>query len=640
MGKKIAVALSAINMDNQKKILEGLTLAAKEIGVNLFVFTNYVGMRDTEESVAGAYSLFELPDFKEFDGAIVVMNTIHYPPASKHLLTALKEANIPCVSIDREIEGMSCVKTSSYDAEMEVMEHMILEHGQRNIHYISGPVTLSQEAAVRLQAYKDALTKHNIPVEESHIYNGFFNMQSGREAVQHFIDNGEDLKCIICGNDATALGAMEVLQKKGYRIPEDVKIVGFDNGESSLINIPPLATVDKNQHEVGRKALQEVLALIDGKEYETHVIPCTFENRGSCGCDRESTIDVPLLKAKYNSYQLTTETMTDINRHMSSELANVKSVDSIIEILKKYILVTPTSSFYLCLCDNDKVFRMPEKNLGTNIDIMQVNTTYTDEIYIPLAYEDGEFTSYGKFSKGLVLPKECTEKASGKVYIITPVFYQKCYYGYWISSNVGEIAETSLYYSLIMSLAVSLENTRRWLLLEDAVIKLNNVWSYDMLTKLYNRAGFYNESKGFLEEMIKIDGKVFIVFFDLDGLKKINDAMGHEAGDTLIQLMADCIRVNISDNMLAMRYGGDEFVVFGSYQNGQEVTEFVENVLASIKKINDSKMYSFTLSTSVGGSKYRAREIEDLSVLIDIADQNMYEEKRRKKAKMIQEILE
>ena len=60
----------------------------------------------------------------------------------------------------------------------------------------------------------------------------------------------------------------------------------------------------------------------------------------------------------------------------------------------------------------------------------------------------------------------------------------------------------------------------------------------------------------------------------------------------------------------------------------------------SIKKINDSKMYSFTLSTSVGGSKYRAREIEDLSVLIDIADQNMYEEKRRKKAKMIQEILE
>ena len=198
------------------------------------------------------------------------------------------------------------------------------------------------------------------------------------------------------------------------------------------------------------------------------------------------------------------------------------------------------------------------------------------------------------------------------------------------------MVETSLYYSLMMSLAVSLENTRRWLLLEDAVVKLNSVWSYDMLTKLYNRAGFFNEAKTLLEEMVKNDESGFIAFYDLDGLKKVNDSMGHEAGDILIQSMADCVRKNLTKDMLAMRYGGDEFVVFGRYRNEDEITNFINSVEASINKVNEDNMYNFTLSSSVGTSKHKASEIGDLSSLIDLADQKMYADKKRKKALMAQ----
>lgn len=121
------------------------------------------------------------------------------------------------------------------------------------------------------------------------------------------------------------------------------------------------------------------------------------------------------------------------------------------------------------------------------------------------------------------------------------------------------------------------------MLLEDAIDKLNSMWSYDMLTKLYNRAGFFYEARTLLANMKEKNTNAFIVFFDLDGLKPINDTMGHEAGDQLIQAMADCIR------------------------------------------------YPFKLSTSIGCAAYKAVEIEDLSVLIELADQNMYIEKRRKK---------
>ena len=167
--------------------------------------------------------------------------------------------------------------------------------------------------------------------------------------------------------------------------------------------------------------------------------------------------------------------------------------------------------------------------------------------------------------------------------------------------------------------------------LENAMVTLNGMWSYDMLTKLLNRAGFYHEAKPLLGKMKEKDQNAFILFFDVDGLKDVNDTLGHETGDILIQTMAECIRSNLKDGMLAMRYGGDEFVVFGSYEDRKEVEEFVGNIRSSIHNIDDSGKYEFTLSTSIGSSSYRAAEIKELSFLIDQADHNMYEEKRRKR---------
>lgn len=290
MAKQIAVILCSINLDNQKKILKGLMAAAKETDSNLYVFTNYVGMRESEESVLSSYRIMELPDFRKFDGLIMAINTVHLPPTVDYIMEQIKETNVPVVSIDREFDGMSCVKISSYDAEFEMVEHMIVEHGYRDIYYVSGP-SQNREAELRYQAYRDALRKHDIPFREEYVYQGMFTMQSGIDAANHFIKDGKCPSCIICGNDAMALGVMEVLQTRGYSVPEDVAITGFDNGELSELSFPPLTTIDKNQYEIGRKAVYEVLALVHGKTPQTHVIPCKLENRGSCGCNRKKRID-------------------------------------------------------------------------------------------------------------------------------------------------------------------------------------------------------------------------------------------------------------------------------------------------------------------------------------------------------------
>jgi diguanylate cyclase (GGDEF)-like protein len=278
------------------------------------------------------------------------------------------------------------------------------------------------------------------------------------------------------------------------------------------------------------------------------------------------------------------------------------------------------------------VFALPEGNMGVNIDLMQVSREYTENIEMALAYEDGAFTTYKSFPKGMVLPEEIRNNGKGgNYYVVTPVYFQSCCYGYVVSGNDKLALRNTLYYSWLTNIGVAYENIRKRMLLQDAVIRLNNVWSYDMLTQLYNRAGFYYEAKTILELLKLQDSKIFVLFSDVDGLKKINDTFGHEAGDLLIKEIAECFKENLTSDMLAMRYGGDEFVVFGSYEDDLEVEYFIESIQASIERRNTEGRNPFQLSTSIGVIKYRAADIKELSEVIDIADTNMYEQKRKKR---------
>ena len=129
------------------------------------------------------------------------------------------------------------------------------------------------------------------------------------------------------------------------------------------------------------------------------------------------------------------------------------------------------------------------------------------------------------------------------------------------------------------------------------------------------------------------DSKIFVLFSDVDGLKKINDTYGHETGDELIKEMAACFKENMTTDMLAMRYGGDEFVVFGSYEEDSEIDYLIESIQGSMERRNKTGNHVFELSASIGVSKYVAKDVKELSELIDIADAEMYEQKRKKRQK-------
>lgn len=631
MSKDIAVLMGNISLDNQKQILDGMIDAVKETNDNLFVFTNHATRRQNKESMQGAYQIMELPDFENFDGVIVALDTISYPPTTSFVIDKLRTSKVPAITLDRELEGYGCLQSSSFDSQLTMIEHLIVGHGCTDIVYIRGPQNY-KEADVRFEGYVKALEKHGIPFKEDHVYTGGFTVESGLLATIEMEKAGVKPQAIACANDSMAIGVLEYFKMKDVRVPEDILIVGFDNSETAKYSSPSISSIDKNPHELGKRAIFEILEVIDGKEPELIKIDAKPHNRATCGCKGRDEVDVAALKYKYIQQDIYTAHMTEMVNGTLAELSGAQKPEEVIPLLQKSIHRTGLKEFYLCLCEKDKLFILPESNMDGNFDLLQVNMDYTDKIELPFAYSNGDFSSYKPFPKGMVLPKEIRENmGGGNYYVVTPVFFQNCCYGYCVSGNDKLALKSNMYYSWLMNIGVAYENIRKWMLLQDAVIRLNNVWSLDMLTQMHNRAGFFYEAKTILEILKLEDSKIFVLFSDVDGLKKINDTYGHETGDELIKEMAACFKENLNSDMLAMRYGGDEFVVFGSYKEESEIEYLIKSIQNSMDFRNSTGKNVFTLSASIGVTTYRAKDVAELSEVIEIADANMYEKKRKKR---------
>ena len=629
--KHIAVIMSALAQDNQRKLFNGMIKAGKETGCNLYFFANYINFSEKGDSEAGSYHIMRLPDFKEFDGAVIAKNIIRHKETAEYVTKALLDSGIPAVSIDVDIPGMSYVGVSTYEAQMEIIEHMIEKHNCRDIYYIAGP-QINLEGKKRYRAYCDTLEKHGIEYKEEKVFYGDFNIAGGRLAAERFLSEGRAPEAVVCANDDTAMGFIEYVEEMGYRIPEDIKVTGFDDAEFSKINTPPLTSINKSQKECGYRAIYEVLDLINGKAVEKHDLACNMKLRKSCGCGECEEVKFEELKRLYRNDRILTQRSADMIRNMASRFSGMEKPEELLDELKGFILrITDMEAFYVCMCDPEIVFAKPEDTMIGSLDINQINRDYTPNITIPIAYEKGEFTSYGPFYKGKALPDECRDEMGGNYYIFSPVNYLRVCYGYCVIKNSRFPADNLLYYSWLVNIGIGLENIRKWMLLKDTVVTLNGVWAYDMLTRLYNRAGFYHYSKNLFLDFIKENKKIFIMFMDMDGLKIANDTLGHEIGDWMIREMAEAIKMSLAEKQIAMRYGGDEFVIFGSVEKEEELDKIVANLRENMKlrsRMNDNL---FVLKASIGTSIYSAKDITSLDVIIEEADKKMYEEKRMKR---------
>lgn len=180
---------------------------------------------------------------------------------------------------------------------------------------------------------------------------------------------------------------------------------------------------------------------------------------------------------------------------------------------------------------------------------------------------------------------------------------------------------------LITANAKLTQEAERRLVIEDEARRLSLT---DELTGLHNRRSFFLLAEQLLRNSRRNRLPCLLFFFDLDGLKKINDAHGHEAGDLAIMACAQVLKAAFRENDVVARIGGDEFVAL-AVDIGEPTELISERIRTLVDEFNSSAHCRYPIGLSIGAICCSPQELKPLAELMANADALMYADKQQRK---------
>ena len=163
------------------------------------------------------------------------------------------------------------------------------------------------------------------------------------------------------------------------------------------------------------------------------------------------------------------------------------------------------------------------------------------------------------------------------------------------------------------------------------VDKLDRMYVRDELTKLYNRFGMRRFVNKIMEVAKRDEKYIMCIELDLDGLKKINDTYGHDAGDNAIVQVANAMRQASEHREVCIRSGGDEYLVFGIAERESDATAFVRRMEEYLEEYNDRNRWPYRVECSYGYCVHQAVEVHSMEEMVTEADKMLYQVKARRK---------
>ncbi|SKA78626.1 transcriptional regulator, LacI family [Caloramator quimbayensis] len=208
---------------------------------------------DTQKSV----KLSTIYSQKQFDGAFIMGLKL-----SDDYYRELIEFNHPCVLYDIYINNpnVGCVGVDNTKGSFLAVEHLI-NLGHKKIAMINGhkDAFVSYE---RLDGYMLALNRYALPVDKSLIYYADFTDQGAAAAVEELLIRHKDITAIFCASDLMAIGAINALNNRGYSVPDDISIVGFDDLYLAQLSNPKLTTIKQDAQAIGESVANLLINLI------------------------------------------------------------------------------------------------------------------------------------------------------------------------------------------------------------------------------------------------------------------------------------------------------------------------------------------------------------------------------------------
>jgi DNA-binding LacI/PurR family transcriptional regulator len=200
-------------------------------------------------------------------------------------LELIRSSGIPTVLLDAYPAGAENFPRVSWvvcddQRGVQIATEHLLQLGHREILFLAGP-NGSSSSAGRFSGYQRALAAAGVAYSDTRVFLAAKDIESGRKAMTQALSEKAPFTAVVAHNDSVAIGAVDALLQQGFRIPEDVSIIGFGDGVLAANFRVPLTTVRVPQMEMGETAVRLALDLQKGEPVQPRHLPVEIIVRAS-----------------------------------------------------------------------------------------------------------------------------------------------------------------------------------------------------------------------------------------------------------------------------------------------------------------------------------------------------------------------
>jgi len=619
--KRIAVFGNGWSNEFYKYTLEGIKAEAEKDNVDVFAFVSYVLWDKSPQSML-QLNIIDVVNPEEFDGAILLTNTMNDAEEHKRITAKFKEAGVPMLSVEGKLHGVPCIQTENYHGMYELMEHMAKKHGLKKFVYVHG-IEGNAEDAIRYRAFKDAVKEFGL--EEIGELDGEFGYSRAFDETQKWIDEGKELPDVfVCANDHMAIGAMTALYQNGITVPDKVRVTGFDNIDEGKRTFPMLATVSRGWDKMGVRAYKELKRQIERPDPDFEMIyDSVFVPSESCGCEASEEDTKCRMEQVRGGYAEKIARAIFDAFFQEMNLAAVKTgskeefPNTMGKVFSSYNFLG--KNFWLCI--EPEIFELEDKVYTHCVK------GYSEKLDVIYRKQDGKSCKPFRFDTKELVPGYVKDENTSDLFIICPLNYQDFLIGYTVSKNDPTMLYSQEQRRWVYYMENAFMSLRQNIFTLKANRKLQEIAMTDFLTGLYNRTGVEDVLFSYVEKQKKKGKNTVLLFADIDRMKLINDNFGHLEGDVAIRATSSALISSCPKGFKMGRYGGDEFIAVGDYDETGDVEEFCLKITENIKNYIELLHLSFPLSVSVGGQIIKPDSEGSIPDYIRAADKSMYERK-------------
>lgn len=275
--KTIGVVLPDIHGEFFSEVIRGIDVTARRNGFHVLVSSSHSDRAETEDVLRAMRG--------RVDGVVVMSPTIPARALTENLPADLPVVLLNCVAG----KGFDSMSVDNYGGATAMVRHL-LALGRRHIAFLAGPAG-NHDAAERRRGWRRAVRAAGATPPEGWEIPGDFGEESGFRAARLILELAPRPTAVFAANDAMAIGCLAGLQSAGVSVPEEIAVTGFDDIPFARYSAPPLTTVHVSIGDLGARAMERLLAAIDGGAGHTHqheTLPTSLVVRASCGASRST----------------------------------------------------------------------------------------------------------------------------------------------------------------------------------------------------------------------------------------------------------------------------------------------------------------------------------------------------------------